>query len=301
MSQSNYMSGKSKESIKMTFFVRDRNLIVTLFSAIRDFNVPPTDPKMHTYCYRGSYTGWRVTQSRRRNSRRNVILPDGLLEDIEADILAFRAGQEWYEDKGIPWRRGYLFHGTPGSGKTSAAMELALRTGSDLAVLPMSAFGFDDEALVGAISDMPAGCILLIEDVDYFFLKREEGKNNSVGNSKVTFSGFLNAIDGVLSTEGAIIIMSTNHPEVLDPALMRPGRVDRKIAFSCATSEQAQKMFTHFFPGTNGMSEEFASAISGQPVSMCRIQEHLVFHRGEPRKALAAAPGIFDTEISEKK
>lgn len=281
-----FLSGKSKETITMKFFTRDRELIQRLFNAVRDFNVPPHEPKMHIYSYRCNYAGWKCVASRKRSDHRNVILPDGVLETIESDIREFRRSRAWYEDKGIPWRRGYLFHGQPGSGKTSAAIELALRTGQDLAVLPMASEYFDDTTLLNAISEMPSNCILLFEDVDCLFRKREGDKENSVGKSGVTFSGFLNAIDGVLSTDGTVTIMSTNHPETLDAALMRPGRVDMKQEFGFATRDQAQRMFAHFFPGSNGMSEKFASALDGASVSMCSIQEHLVRHRGRPELAL---------------
>lgn len=285
---SSFMNLKSKETISLRFFTRDRGLVARLFNEVRDFNVPPTEPRMNIYSR--NYNGWRCNSSRLRKEPRNVILPDGMMEDLERDVVEFRASQEWYEGKGIPWRRGFLFKGPPGSGKTSAAIELARRTGQHLGVLPLSSESFGDQDLVQALANLPQNCIVLFEDIDCLFRKRESDKDNAVLNgTKVTFSGFLNAIDGAMSSEGTMIIVSTNHPEILDAALLRPGRIDRQIAFDYADMMQKQRMFAHFYPGTNGMSEHFANALAGRQISMCRLQEHLVARRDVPQQALDEA------------
>ena len=92
--------------------------------------------------------------------------------------------------------------------------------------------------------------------------------------------------------------MTTNHPELLDPALTRPGRCDISVSYGYAQPEQAREMFARFFPGTNGASEEFASAITGRQISMCRIQEHLVRNIGDYKIALDRArdPKTWEVE-----
>ena len=71
--------------------------------------------------------------------------------------------------------------------------------------------------------------IILLEDIDGIFKGRESVQETRENRSQVTFSGLLNALDGVRSQEGRILIMTTNHRENLDPALMRPGRADRQF------------------------------------------------------------------------
>ena len=68
----------------------------------------------------------------------------------------------------------------------------------------------------------------------------------------VTFSGLLNAVDGVASQEGRLLFLTTNHIERLDPALIRPGRCDVHVKFDYATHDQIQRMFTAFFPPVRG-------------------------------------------------
>ena len=75
--------------------------------------------------------------------------------------------------------------------------------------------------------------MLLLEYIDAAFVEREASSG-----SRLTFSGLLNGIDGVAAQQGRLLFMSTNHAERLDPALVRPGRVDVKVAFGLASSEQ---------------------------------------------------------------
>src|SRR5277367_6565066 len=80
--------------------------------------------------------------------------------------------------------------------------------------------------------------------------------------SSITLSGFLNALDGVVASEERIIFMTTNHPERLDPALLRPGRVDVKEYLGHATHYQMKQMFSRFYGGSDDGAEEFATLLS---------------------------------------
>jgi len=75
----------------------------------------------------------------------------------------------------------------------------------------------------------------------------------------LTFSGFLNALDGVRSQEGQIVFMTTNHKEKLDPALLRPGRTDIEVKLANASHMQMVKLFERFYPGHEKLAEEFAN------------------------------------------
>ena len=85
----------------------------------------------------------------------------------------------------------------------------------------------DDDGLNRALNDAPQNSIILMEDIDGIFVERESVlRDKGEGERSVSFSGLINALDGVRSQEGRILFMTTNHREKLDPALMRPGRVD---------------------------------------------------------------------------
>ena len=91
---------------------------------------------------------------------------------------------------------------------------------------------------------------MLLEDVDAVFTGR--ATTDSRQGTGVTFSGLLNAVDGVASQEGRLLFLTTNHIERLDPALIRPGRCDVHVKFDYATHDQIQRMFTAFFPPVRG-------------------------------------------------
>jgi chaperone BCS1 len=87
-----------------------------------------------------------------------------------------------------------------------------------------------DDTLNRLLSDAPERSIILLEDVDAMFSERDQMRK-----SKLSFSGFLNALDGVRSQEGQILFMTTNHRERLDPALLRPGRADVHVNLNYAS------------------------------------------------------------------
>jgi len=126
--------------------------------------------------------------------------------------------------------------------------------------------------------------LVLIEDIDCIFNKRKKVDDSD----SVTFSGLLNAIDGVMSSEGRLLFCTTNYKELLDSALIRPGRIDMDIVIDNASHKQAEYLFTRFFPGMPDLAEGFGEKILNDPVSMATLQGHLLKHRDDPMQALTA-------------
>jgi len=116
--------------------------------------------------------------------------------------------------------------------------------------------------------------------------------------SSITLSGFLNALDGVVASEERIIFMTTNHPERLDPALIRPGRVDVKEYLGYASSYQMKEMFLRFYGGSEDTAEKFADAFSlGPPVSTAFLQGLFISNKAQPEKALEEAKAVKSHKI----
>ncbi len=187
--------------------------------------------------------GSRHTIKFPRREPGTLCLPQGQYEALEARARDFLASREAYERVGVPWRFGVLLFGPPGTGKTSIAHVLASRLGLRLAVIPLGDLR-SDEDLVSAFCGVSDRSIVLLEDVDSAFRDRQKADG-----SGITFSGFLNCIDGMLAPQdGRILIMSTNHVDRLDPALIRPGRVDWRMEVGALTRQAASDYVDRLFP-----------------------------------------------------
>jgi len=213
---------------------------------------------------------WQLADRKPIRRVASVVLPGGKAEALIADAVRFIGSKAWYFDRGIPWRRGYLLHGPPGNGKSSLAHAMASELGRNLCVLSLSSFKSDND-LIECLIRTPSNSVLLIEDVDAAWKGRDS-------NHDLTFSGLLNAIDGVVAKEGQILMMTTNHRDKLDGALVRPGRADVHLLIDDATEEQAAAMYRRFMgAGVNGDAAGFAKEMAGR--SMAAIQERLLSMR----------------------
>jgi len=154
----------------------------------------------------------------------NLILQDTLKQEIQTDLVQFFAARDMYRHYNIPWKRGILFLGTPGNGKTHTIK--ALINTLNRSCLYVKSFKAQYRTDDKNISDVfrkartAAPCLLVLEDLDA--LLTDENR-----------SFFLNELDGFASNIGIVILATTNHPERLDPAILdRPSRFDRKYLFT---------------------------------------------------------------------
>ncbi len=225
---------------------------------------------------------WREVARKTPRPLESVILDGTLREDIAADVRAFLADHDRYLALGAPYRRGYLLHGPSGSGKSSLIEAVAGAHRRDLYVLNLARAGLDDVRLNQLLLSVPPRGAVLIEDCDAVFHHRERTPDSkgAVMASLVTFSGLLNALDGVGTKDGQIVFMTTNYVERLDEALIRPGRVDFAAYVGNATRAQAAAMFARYFPCTT-RAAEFAETVPPDAVKMAAIQGHLLAHADE--------------------
>lgn len=235
-----------------------------------------------TIIYRGvkSYSGgsfrWCRCMARSPRPMSTVVLDqlqkDSFINDVK-EYLHPRT-RRWYSNRGIPYRRGYLLHGPPGTGKTSLCFATAGLLGLKLYLLNLNSKTLDEDGLSNLFSELPSRCIILLEDVDTAGITQTRGKTVVEGSSAtefpvdeeildddesddtksggITLSGLLNVIDGVAASEGRILIMTSNHPEKLDAALIRPGRVDMSVAFGYAGEEAIEELFTSIYMTMEG-------------------------------------------------
>ncbi|KAI1799223.1 P-loop containing nucleoside triphosphate hydrolase protein [Daldinia bambusicola] len=179
-----------------------------------------------------------------------VHFDDGLKQELLADIRKYLdpKTKKLYQSRSMPYRRGYLFYGPPGTGKSSLSTALAGEFGLDLYEVKIPSVATDQD-LEQMFHEVPPQCIVLLEDVDAIWVKRELANRDSQNEiaSNCTLSGLLNVLDGVGSPEGRIVIMTTNKPNRLDSALVRPGRVDMKVMLGNISQSSAEQMFLRMF------------------------------------------------------
>lgn len=199
-------------------------------------------------------TRWGSWKSRNDLPTRNIdtiVLKEGQKERLVEDIEQFRADAERYNALGIPYHRGYLLAGPPGTGKTSIARALADKFKMDLFYIPLGDLGAD-ASLMELVSDVTAGSMLLLEDIDVFSVSKDRSSAKSAEDSGdifggISLSGLLNSLDGVATPHGLITVMTSNHPDELDPALIRPGRIDLIEQISYTDTEQVKGLFHCFY------------------------------------------------------
>ena len=234
------------------------------------------------------YQNWTVAERRRSRPTSSLIYGGDLLETLMTDVRRFQTDRDWYTEMGIPYRRGYLLHGPPGNGKSSLVAAVAGSMGLNICVLNLSAPELSDERLQSLLSNLPRRTLLLLEDIDAVFRGRERHSETV----KLSFAGLLNALDGVAASEGRLCFLTTNHPEHLDPALVRPGRADLHLRVGNATSEQVNGMLARFFPEDRfpemsaARRELLSAAVPHDRLSMAQVQEYLLARRGDPRQAI---------------
>ncbi len=273
-----------KETIRLSCLGRQAGARAFMESILREaYDLVEAEElgKIRVHRPAADFSDWVFAALKKPRSAESLVLRDHLYEEIVTDVQEFRASADWYRDMGIPWRRGYLLYGEPGNGKSSLVVTLAGQFEMDVYMLDLSSPRVTDSALTQLVNSVPENSVLVIEDIDAAFAQREKTDGGGI-----SFSGLLNALDGVASNEGRIVFMTTNHKERLDPALIRPGRADVHYEINNPTGEQIERLFLRFYPGSADLAREFASRIIESRPSMADLQEHFLNHRSSPMSAL---------------
>lgn len=240
-----------------------------------------------TWNCREQYNCWEHVCHASHRSFDTVILDRDVKRRLLEDIAEFTSdtNRTWYKKHQIPYRRGYLLHGPPGTGKTSTIGAMATLLKRDVYRINLVNAGMDDASLLSAVSECDSDesepGIVIMEDVDALFDHHREKREHTM----VTFSGLLNAIDGLRSSEnGTIYVFTTNHIQKLDAALKRRGRIDADFFLDSCTTEQAKDMFRRFYDGCDDQNaSRFATSVMRYaPVAPANLQNHFVKHRADP-------------------
>lgn len=257
--------------------------------------------------------------------------------ELVADIETYlnQTTRKFYTERGIPYRRGYLFHGPPGTGKTSLSLALASYFNLELYLLHIPSIR-DDNDLENLFTALPPKCIVLLEDIDAIGIQRRKkfdaddsssdgsksdsdaSSARSFGRCRCTLSGLLNVLDGVASQEGRIVLMTSNVAHKLDRALVRPGRIDKMIFLGNISQQSAKGMFERMYrphPSVDvslveknlellrdekefdRLADDFSSQVPNEIFTPAQLQGYLLNHRGAPEEA---AQRIAEWVVEEK-
>jgi hypothetical protein len=191
---------------------------------------------------KGTISEWRYRGDLPPRRIDSVVLKNGQLERICADIEHFFETEERYNRLCMPYHRGYLFHGPPGTGKTSAARAIANKYQLPVYYLPLGDVE-KDANLTDLISqiEISGGAVLLLEDIDSYHVSTERDQAAGQPSS----AALLNSLDGIWTPHGLVTIMTTNHVDRLDPALIRAGRIGLSEEFSPMDLDQVLRMCTY--------------------------------------------------------
>jgi len=252
-------SGRRIESLSFRTVGRNRAALQRLVEDVVQCHIRRQGVQSWLYIYDD---GWDYVRGYAPRLLESVVLDPGEKEHLLQDMAQFRKSKRRYERLGVPYHRGYLLYGPPGTGKTSLVSALAAHFG--LSIYTVNLSDFSDRSLMTAVNQVPANSVLLFEDIDCMKggqarsqADSHDGDNRPETLSKkentstqhgVTLSGLLNVLDGFHAPTGVLFVMTTNHVQTLDQALLRPGRIDYKLYMGKATDHQKIELFRRFFP-----------------------------------------------------
>ncbi len=245
---------------------------------------------------------WKCQGWKKSRTLESIFLKEGMMDAIIEDFRRFtsKGTKAFYTRHGVPHRRSYVFHGPPGTGKTSTIRALAGNLNLSACFLELGDDHMSNSHLQQALRTLPLPAMLVIEDIDVVFKPNRDAKNP---RSPLTFSGLLNALDGLVSTDGVLTVMTTNHLNRLDPALIRPGRIDRRFEFTKPTNKQFSDMFRSFYPDEKDAhyAQQFADIVVGRAEkearSIATLMELFIYTRDLSAKETVDSVDSFFKEF----
>lgn len=228
-------SEHDKEELTLVKLGRSHKIFDALITELRAQHGTEGFTKVHSY----ADECWQIASTQPPRDIKSIFIDSENLDAVINAISGFKAKESWFIRHGIPYQLGILLYGPPGCGKTSLIRAIAAYCDKDIRLLPAAHV----DKLGSALADMekPDNSILVVEDIDSNSVttsrtdkqKPEEEILAKLGGGGI--SEVLNALDGVTIGHGRIMVLTTNHIEKLDPALIRPGRIDLKVELGYVT------------------------------------------------------------------
>lgn len=266
------MTLQKRETLTIRTLGRNQQPIRDLM--LKAENVYRDCPSIRVYVWhQGSYM---MVDRKPARSLETLYIPQEQKNRITNDLIRFINSKTDYISKGIPYKRGYLFKGPPGTGKTTLAFCMASFLKRPMYIINLNTAG-GDTGIQAAFNFVEPGAVVVIEDVDATSVTHQRKNTPTVTETPedtskiITLSGLLNAIDGIGARDNRILILTSNHAEKLDSALIRPGRIDMIEEVSLLHQPEAVKMVKAF-----GKDEAWLNDNIKLPVSPASLQNTLL-------------------------
>jgi chaperone BCS1 len=259
------------EKISLSTLGRDKKLLQNFIQHAIDLRITRELDKISILIPSSYNNEWIRAKLGNNRKLSSIVLKQGQTEAILGDLQQFFNAKKRYDELGIPWRRGYLLFGPPGTGKTSLVTALASELSLNVCSLSLASANITDERIGNLLSTVPPRSIILLEDIDSFFKHRDKAD----ASVKLSYSGFINALDGVAAHEGSVIFLTTNHPQLIDEAAIRSGRVDFRMELTHCDKYQLHAMAHKFFDNEK-MAKSISEAIPAGKLSPALVQECLL-------------------------
>jgi len=216
---------------------------------------------------------WSVLKTQPTRALDTLYFDTEFLDNIVGKVRHFLSNdtKKMYRRIGIPYKMNILLEGLAGTGKTSLITGIASEFEKNIAIINFDA-KTTDNMFINAMALIPKDTILILEDIDVLFKERKE---HDTHKNALTFSGLINALDGISAPQNSIIFMTSNYKCNLDKALIRPGRVDLSVNFTYANKEQVSRMYKSFFPETLGYFNEFYGEIKHLKFTTALLQQFM--------------------------
>jgi hypothetical protein len=268
--------------------------------------------KQHIYNNNGD--NWEMKDNN-KNFRKieSVVLSGGRCTTLKNDLMHFNTTEQWHLEHGIPYKKSYLFYGPPGTGKTSMIKAISNEFKRHIHLMSLNLIK-DDKQLNLLVSKIHMNeTIIVIEDIDAMTdvvydrkerpktpppKENEKDKDKSNNNPGITLSGLLNVMDGISNNHGMILVMTSNIPEKLDKALLRPGRIDDKIYFDYCDNITIYNMMKNFYNGSVKQTDkEFSQIKFPEKIAPCKVENIMKKYWNDPEQALETLISGKETEL----